>query len=130
MVKNDNDGTYSLAIGFVYIFNIIVGTGALTMPKAFEKTGIILSSALLVFLTFMSFITATFMFEAMAIANAIKNFPKYEGSRSRRRGLANPGFESENASSRLDTIVNEQRPLIEAVHGKKRATEIFLLSGE
>ena len=67
------------------------------------------------------------MFEAMAIANAIKNFPKYEGSRSRRRGLANPGFESENASSRLDTIVNEQRPLIEAVHGKKKSNgDIFV----
>lgn len=38
-------------IGFVYVFNIIVGSGALTMPKAFELTGIILSTALLVFLT-------------------------------------------------------------------------------
>lgn len=46
------------------------------MPKAFNNSGIILSSIMLVFLTFMSFITATFMFEAMAISNAIKRYQK------------------------------------------------------
>lgn len=126
MAKKNSDGTYSLAIGFVYIFNIIVGTGALTMPKAFEKTGILLSSVLLIFLTFMSFVTATFMFEAMAIANAIKNFPKYEGTPGRtKRGFANPAYtESENVTNRLDAIVNEERPLIdETTQGK--ATQIY-----
>lgn len=118
MVKDSNGSSYGLAVGFMYIFNIIVGTGALTMPKAFENTGIILSSVLLIFLTLMSFINATFMFEAMAIANAIKNFPKYEEEPSRQRGFNNPIFESETVSKRnenIDAIINEERPLIE--HG-------------
>jgi amino acid permease len=76
--NQDDAASYGLIVGFIYIFNLIVGSGALTMPKAFETTGIILSSFLLVFLTVMSFITATFMFEAMAIANAVKNAQKSE----------------------------------------------------
>lgn len=106
---------YGLMIGFIYIFNIIVGTGALTMPKAFEYSGILLSSVLLVVLTLMSFITATFMFEAMSIANAIKNYPKYEGDVIQRRGIVNPIYENENIQRRnenLDAITNEDRPLI------------------
>jgi len=116
MALQEDKTSYGLMIGFIYIFNIIVGTGALTMPKAFENTGILLSSVLLVFLTLMSFITATFMFEAMAIANAIKNFPKYEGDLGRRKyGIANPIFENETLSKRndnLDAIISEERPLI------------------
>jgi len=67
-----------IQVGFIYIFNLIVGTGALTMPKAFENSGVILSTILLIFLTLMSFITATFMFESMSIANAIKKFQKQQ----------------------------------------------------
>ena len=112
-MADGNDGTsYSLMVGFVYIFNIIVGTGALTMPKAFENTGILLSSVLLVFLTLMSFITATFMFEAMAIANAIKNYPKYEGEQIRKQGIANPIYENENVSKRGDNNSDKVNPLI------------------
>jgi len=35
---------------------LIVGSGALTMPKAFDNAGIILSSVLLLFLTLMRFL--------------------------------------------------------------------------
>lgn len=116
MALQEDQASYGLMIGFIYIFNIIVGTGALTMPKAFENTGILLSSVLLVFLTLMSFITATFMFEAMAIANAIKNFPKYEGDiKKKKYGITNPAFETETLSKRnenLDAITSEERPLI------------------
>lgn len=114
-MPSKEDSGYGLMIGFIYIFNIIVGTGALTMPKAFETSGILLSSMLLIVLTFMSFITATFMFEAMSIANAVKNFPKYEGEVVQRRGFMNPVYENENVQRRnenLDAIVNEERPLI------------------
>ncbi len=113
----DDSASYGLVMGFIYIFNIIVGTGALTMPKAFENTGIILSSVLLIFLTIMSFITATFMFEAMAIANAVKNYSKFEGTYIKQRdGFINPVYENnENASKLADTdtsLINEERPLI------------------
>lgn len=40
-------------VGLVYMFNLIVGTGALTMPKAFASAGWLVSLVLLVFLGFM-----------------------------------------------------------------------------
>ena len=51
---------------------MIVGTGALTIPKAFSEAGWLFSSITIVFLAFVSFITGTFMFESMAIANSLK----------------------------------------------------------
>ena len=30
---------YSPATGFIYVFNLIVGTGALTLPAAFHDAG-------------------------------------------------------------------------------------------
>ncbi|XP_068193791.1 transmembrane protein 104 [Antennarius striatus] len=61
---------YSPFVGLVYMFNLIVGTGALTMPRAFAAAGWAVSLALITFLGFMSYMTTTFMIEAMAAANA------------------------------------------------------------
>ncbi|KAL0993367.1 hypothetical protein UPYG_G00106820 [Umbra pygmaea] len=61
---------YSPYVGLVYMFNLIVGTGALTMPKAFAEAGWVVSLALISFLAFMSYMTTTFVIEAMAAANA------------------------------------------------------------
>ncbi|XP_075897531.1 transmembrane protein 104 isoform X2 [Nelusetta ayraudi] len=61
---------YSDYVGLVYMFNLIVGTGALTMPRAFATAGWVVSLALITFLGFMSYMTTTFMIEAMAAANA------------------------------------------------------------
>ncbi|KAF7698098.1 transmembrane protein 104 [Silurus meridionalis] len=61
---------YSGFVGLVYMFNIIVGTGALTMPKAFAAAGWVVSLTLLCFLAFMSYMSTTFVIEAMAAANA------------------------------------------------------------
>ncbi|KAJ3601356.1 hypothetical protein NHX12_032327 [Muraenolepis orangiensis] len=52
------------------MFNLIVGTGALTMPKAFATAGWAVSLSLITFLGFMSYMTTTFVIEAMAAANA------------------------------------------------------------
>ena len=62
---------YSPITGFVYIFNLIVGTGALTLPAAFHDAGWLLSTIIIVLLAFMSFLTATFVIESMAAANAL-----------------------------------------------------------
>ena len=51
-----------------------MGTGALTLPAAFRGAGWGLSSALIVMLSFMSYLTATFMIEAMAAANAMRHW--------------------------------------------------------
>ncbi|XP_032231273.1 transmembrane protein 104 [Nematostella vectensis] len=62
---------YSSPVAFVYVFNLIIGAGALTMPKAFAGAGWIVSTVLICVLCGMSFITSTFMVEAMAAANAL-----------------------------------------------------------
>ena len=47
------DFVNGLQVGLVYMFNLIVGTGALTMPKAFATAGWLVSLVLLMFLGFM-----------------------------------------------------------------------------
>lgn len=56
------------------MFNLILGAGPLALPKAFSMAGVVLGTLLLVFLAFMSFMTTTFMVEAMASANAYARY--------------------------------------------------------
>lgn len=62
---------YSACMGLIYIFNLIVGTGALTLPAAFDRAGWALGLSLICVLAIISYITMTFVIEAMASANAI-----------------------------------------------------------
>ncbi|XP_067671122.1 transmembrane protein 104-like [Haliotis asinina] len=62
---------YGTVVGLVYIFNLIVGTGALTMPAAFQEAGWLVSLILVVLLAFFSYITVTIVTEVMAVANAV-----------------------------------------------------------
>ena len=55
------------------ILNLII-----SIIEAFFTAGWVLSSIMIIFLTFISYVTATFMFESMAIANAIKKFTSKE----------------------------------------------------
>uniref|UniRef100_A0A8R1I8C9 Aa_trans domain-containing protein n=1 Tax=Caenorhabditis japonica TaxID=281687 RepID=A0A8R1I8C9_CAEJA len=64
-------GTYSQTVGLLYVFNLIVGTGALALPKAFQTAGWLLSISLLTFSAFMSYVAATFVIEALSVANAV-----------------------------------------------------------
>ena len=61
---------FTLQFAFIYIFNLVIGVGALALPKSFSEAGLILGTILLVVLAFVSYMTATFMVEAMATANA------------------------------------------------------------
>ncbi|CAG9861858.1 unnamed protein product [Phyllotreta striolata] len=61
---------YPSWVGLVYIFNLIVGTGALTLPAAFAGAGWLFSTLMMLFLAFISFVTVTFVIECMACANA------------------------------------------------------------
>ncbi|KAG6623352.1 Transmembrane protein [Phytophthora cinnamomi] len=65
-------GSYSPLTGFVFIFNLIVGAGALTIPHAFANVGLIYGSVALSVLASVSYVTATFMIEAIAGVNALK----------------------------------------------------------
>lgn len=69
--NTDTGDSYSTVTGLVYVFNLIVGTGALTMPAAFSHAGWLVSLLVLLALAFMSYLTTTFVIEAMATANAI-----------------------------------------------------------
>ncbi|CAE1229296.1 Transmembrane protein 104 [Acanthosepion pharaonis] len=60
---------YSSWVGLIYIFNLIVGTGALAMPKTFYSAGWLMSTVFLIVLAFFSYLTVTFVTEAMGVAN-------------------------------------------------------------
>ena len=55
---------------FIYLFNLHIGIGLLALPKAFSEGGMALGSILLIILAFVGYMTATYMIEAMAAANA------------------------------------------------------------
>ena len=64
--------SFSTGTAAVYIFNLIVGTGALALPAAFSSAGWAAGSVLLLILAIFSFITATWVVESMAACNAIQ----------------------------------------------------------
>lgn len=74
-----------LGLGCVYIFNLIVGTGALALPKAFHDSGYILGPIMLSISAAVSFVGATFVVEAMAVANVVLERKGKEGREERSR---------------------------------------------
>ena len=58
----------------VYLFNHLVASGPLILPKTISNAGMVLGPLVLLFVTGMSYVTATFVVEAMAIANAYSRF--------------------------------------------------------
>ena len=82
---------------FAYIFNLVIGVGALALPLAFQQAGLVLGTLLVVTLAFMSFLTTSYVVEAMAAANA------YDIFRQRREtGLLAP----ENSDIQKDALVS------------------------
>lgn len=65
----ESGSQYSSWVGLIYIFNLIVGTGALAMPKTFYSAGWLMSTVFLIVLAFFSYLTVTFVTEAMGVAN-------------------------------------------------------------
>lgn len=62
---------YSRGTAVVYIFNLIVGVGALNLPLGFHQAGVVLGALFLTFIAFLSYITATWVIESQASANAL-----------------------------------------------------------
>ncbi|KAE9419383.1 hypothetical protein Angca_003341, partial [Angiostrongylus cantonensis] len=58
-------------IGLLCVFNLIVGTGALALPKAFQTAGYALSIVVLVISCTVSYISATFVVESLSVGNAV-----------------------------------------------------------
>lgn len=63
-------------MALIYVFNLIVGTGALTLPSVFAQAGWALGTVLIVGLAFISFVTVTYVIESMACANAILHWKR------------------------------------------------------
>jgi len=61
----------------VFMLNSLTGLSLLTMPYGFTKAGLLLGSLIVLGCMVMSYITATFMLEALTIANAL-NYEKAE----------------------------------------------------
>ncbi|CAJ0610398.1 unnamed protein product [Cylicocyclus nassatus] len=87
---------YSPTVGLLYIFNLIVGTGALALPKAFQTAGYVLSILVLLISGLVSYIAATFVVESLSVGNAVHV--------RRRRQEAEPTSEYD------DVIVTESGP--------------------
>lgn len=62
---------YSRGTAVVYIFNLIVGVGALSLPLGFHQAGIVLGTLFLGAIGLLSYITATWIIESQASANAL-----------------------------------------------------------
>ncbi|BFZ18134.1 hypothetical protein BsWGS_21173 [Bradybaena similaris] len=100
-VLTETGAQYSQVVGFVYVFNLIVGTGALTMPAAFKEAGWLLSLLAIILLAFMSFMTLTFVTETMAISNARLRFEQV---------LAQSSVKEEHTEASIN--VDERQPLL------------------
>ncbi|OQR87585.1 hypothetical protein ACHHYP_08516 [Achlya hypogyna] len=79
-------GTYSPATGFVFLFNLIVGAGALTIPHAFAQVGLLYGLAALGLLGLVSYVSATYVVEAIAGVNALRRLDVYAVPSSVKQG--------------------------------------------
>uniref|UniRef100_A0A7E4VV90 Aa_trans domain-containing protein n=1 Tax=Panagrellus redivivus TaxID=6233 RepID=A0A7E4VV90_PANRE len=96
---DDGSGqTFSTTVGLLYVFNLIVGTGALALPKAFQTSGYVLGSVLLAISAFVSYMCATFIVEAMSVSNAILKLENTSGRNSRSSNHGDSGDEGDDAS--------------------------------
>lgn len=105
--------TYSNLVGFIFIFNLIVGTGALTLPGVFAKAGWVLSLIVIVLLAIISYMTVTFIIEAMACANAIRNWQTLQALRQSRSSTENS--ENDDNADEVSIASGDQRGDFERV---------------
>lgn len=99
----DASDSISPLLGLVYIFNLIVGTGALTMPAAFMDAGWLLSLIIVIVLAFMSYLTTTFVIEAMASANALVHWKTLQHYKR----VVDEGEESSITQAKQEDMLNE-----------------------
>eukprot|EP01028_Stygiella_incarcerata_P005290 TRINITY_DN2242_c0_g1_i2.p1 TRINITY_DN2242_c0_g1~~TRINITY_DN2242_c0_g1_i2.p1 ORF type:complete len:512 (+),score=91.51 TRINITY_DN2242_c0_g1_i2:121-1656(+) len=72
--------SYNRLGGFIYVFNLIVGIGSLTMPKEFLLTGYVLSVLFILLLSSIAFVTVTYVLESCANGNAVNRMREQLGS--------------------------------------------------
>jgi len=123
----DEGASYSNSIGSIYVFNLIVGAGALSLPNAFSQAGYISGTALLLVLAFFSYATSTFMVEAMSIANALKKRRAMHQSPDE-TGLDTPPLATEPGTEGADTsaLLTALTPSESGIQGgEKHGQDLF-----
>ncbi|KAK4876808.1 hypothetical protein RN001_009314 [Aquatica leii] len=98
-LSNNRQERYSSWVGLIYVFNLIVGTGALTLPGVFVGAGWLLSLILLITLAFVGFITVTFVVETIACANATIQWNRIQ---SHRVDGESEAFEEDSAEDNIN----------------------------
>eukprot|EP01094_Clydonella_sp_ATCC50884_P012928 TRINITY_DN23216_c0_g1_i1.p1 TRINITY_DN23216_c0_g1~~TRINITY_DN23216_c0_g1_i1.p1 ORF type:complete len:497 (-),score=112.45 TRINITY_DN23216_c0_g1_i1:161-1651(-) len=64
--------SYGYLVGGVFIFNLIVGTGALTLPSGYAVSGVVLAGLVTALVALLAYIGVTFVLECMSHATVIK----------------------------------------------------------
>ncbi|XP_060521183.1 transmembrane protein 104 homolog [Cylas formicarius] len=97
-------------VGLIYVFNLIVGTGALTLPAAFASAGWLFSTFMLMLLCFVSFINVTFVIESMACANATIEWRRIQSHKIDESEVSHStDSERETTSTEETAILSTQR---------------------
>ncbi|XP_068692775.1 transmembrane protein 104 homolog [Montipora foliosa] len=65
-----SSSSYSAKVAAIFLFNLLMGVGVLALPAAIAKAGIIAGILCLTTVSFMAFISITFLIEVLATANA------------------------------------------------------------
>ncbi|XP_059613457.1 transmembrane protein 104 homolog [Phlebotomus argentipes] len=95
---------YPTWLGMVFVFNLIIGTGALTLPAAFARAGWLGGSVMVLLVGFISYVTVTFVIEAMASANAILHLRSVLKRRTARAGAS----DSDSDAAESSPLVSEE----------------------
>lgn len=144
-------GSYSPLTGFVFIFNLIVGAGALTIPHAFaqvrrthretrngggsiavlltrvgllRQVGLLYGALALAVLATISYVTATFMIEAIAGVNAIKKRARQLGIDPRE---STADIYSDDNASTIDDFDSARTEILPLIVGASRCWSRLLV---
>lgn len=122
-----NRDEYPSWIGFIFVFNLIVGTGALTLPAAFAKAGWLLSVILISILAGISYMTVTFVVETMACANAVIQWQRLQYLK-RDQLAAAAAASSRNSGDNDDDIDDSRETLLPRNSSNNRLEQMPLSS--
>lgn len=76
----DTGDKYSLLTGFVFVFNLVIGVGALALPQGFLAAGYLAGALVLVVVAIFSYIGIAFIIETHASALAVRKTVPEEDS--------------------------------------------------
>ncbi|KAF0748107.1 hypothetical protein AaE_007467, partial [Aphanomyces astaci] len=120
-------GTYSPTTGFIFLFNLVVGTGALTIPHAFAQVGLIYGAAALFLLSVVSYVSGTYVIEAIAGVNALQGFQQQsKGVSTAKLSDASSSTATVANTSSVDETTSEAVPFLVHTEDFDQADEEYV----